>query len=808
MQRFRTIIGRWLNGASVRPQVPTDFDPSAYLALYPDVRKAGVDPRAHYAKHGRQEGRPYAFPKLTPLRRQPATGQRPALLIVCHEASRSGAPILGLNLVQHLGATHEVVVLLLGKGPLVEAFAAAASSSFLCADLRFCPSDAAAISVMRELCREFPFTCAIVNSVESRSVLQGLDSAGIPALSLLHEFAAYTRPSNAFPRVLFWSTMVVFSAPITRDDALRRLELRDAAHLALLAQGKCTVGAPDPLPSSKAVPNLRVADVPPGRQPIIVLGVGAVQYRKGVDLFIECAARIRATDPASEYRFFWVGGGYQPGSDLNYSAYLADQIHRAGLSRHFAVLGETDQLEQVYEQADLFLLTSRLDPLPNVAIDAAIQGLPVLCFAETTGIADFMAGAGLGDSLVADYLDTGDMARKAVALAQSAERREAVSRALQTAAATSFSMQSYVEALRGLMDKVIARRRQEEDDLSVIRRAGVLRPDFCVHPAHFQLGDHLDQADGVARAYARSWATGLYRRKPFPGFHPGVYAELNALGNAVDPLAHYLRAGRPDGPWTAPVITPATATASPARLRRRRVALHIHAYYVDLVGEILDRLDRNTVTPDLFVSVTSEQHRETLSARLAGYKGRVARLEVMPNRGRDLGPFLSMFAGDVLDGYEVVGHLHTKKSVDVDDPALGRSWYTFLLENLVGGTGGAMLDRIISSMDGPGGPEMVYADDPYVFGDESNRPFTEAIAKQAGWPAPPLYHGFPVGSMFWARPATVRPLLDLGLGPQDYPAEPLPYDGTILHGLERALGLAGWGRAGALALTNVPGVTR
>jgi hypothetical protein len=40
--------------------------------------------------------------------------------------------------------------------------------------------------------------------------------------------------------------------------------------------------------------------------------------------------------------------------------------------------------------ADLFLLSSRLDPLPNVAIDELTMGLPVLCFEKTSGIADFM----------------------------------------------------------------------------------------------------------------------------------------------------------------------------------------------------------------------------------------------------------------------------------------------------------------------------------------------------------------------------------------------------------------------------------
>ncbi len=51
------------------------------------------------------------------------------------------------------------------------------------------------------------------------------------------------------------------------------------------------------------------------------------------------------------------------------------------------------------------------------------------------------------------------------------------------------------------------------------------------------------------------------------------------------------------------------------------------------------------------------------------------------------------------------------------------------------------------------------------------------------------YVEFPVGNMFAARPAALKPLLDLDLQWDDYPAEPVPDDGTVLHGLERILPL-------------------
>ena len=46
-------------------------------------------------------------------------------------------------------------------------------------------------------------------------------------------------------------------------------------------------------------------------------------------------------------------------------------------------------------------------------------------------------------------------------------------------------------------------------------------------------------------------------------------------------------------------------------------------------------------------------------------------------------------------------------------------------------------------------------------------------------------YDFPVGNMFWARSDAVHQLIKFNLAPI-CPKEPVPVDGTILHGMERA----------------------
>jgi lipopolysaccharide biosynthesis protein len=62
--------------------------------------------------------------------------------------------------------------------------------------------------------------------------------------------------------------------------------------------------------------------------------------------------------------------------------------------------------------------------------------------------------------------------------------------------------------------------------------------------------------------------------------------------------------------------------------------------------------------------------------------------------------------------------------------------------------------------------------------------------------------------MFWARTKALAPLFDLNLGWNDYPEEPVPYDGTILHAFERLLPFIARHAGYRFATTHIPGVTR
>lgn len=806
-KRFKTLV-KGLRGAYYKLRLNTSryshlYDRAFYLRQYPDIAAANMDPDEHFYRFGHREGRFGKLPELKLLGAPEVDfdSARETVLVVSHEASRTGAPILSLNLVRVLGKRYNVVALLLGGGPLVEAFRE--TGAVVIGPYEFGRNPAMTNLVMDQILDRCQIKFALVNSVESRVVLPALARHFIPRISLLHEFAAYTRPRSAFREALFWSSESIFSAQLTLQSALDEYPDLDENIAHILPQGRCLLPKHAGEDSAEQQEKLRKALRPASTtsDTFLVVGVGFVQMRKGVDLFIECASRIIRSCPERNIRFVWVGKGFDPDHDVGYSVYLADQVKRSGLEQHLVFLDETSAIEVIYQQADVLLLTSRLDPLPNVAVDALCEGLPVVCFENTTGIADILIEEGLQESCVAGYLDDHDMAEKLLRLANDNDFYHDVVTRSRAVAAKYFDMADYVDRLEQLAISIADRDRQEAQDAEVIANAQVLRQDFVCLP-HLQ----NQSPDDTILGYVRIWACGMGQRKPFPGFHPGIYQELNGLARSTaDPLADYLRKGRPTGPWMTQVIT--NEDVAPVLSSTARVALHLHVYYPKLLGEMLKRLKHNSLLPDLFVSVPNDQARERVAKELESYAGRVIEVLTVPNRGRDIGPFLTAF-GKVLKEYDIVGHLHTKVSADVKDRSMGEAWYHFLLENLLGGKAGAMADRIIAHMQLDPAIGMVFPDDPNVIGWSANRPFAEVLATRLGINSLPEQIQFPIGTMFWARSEALRPFWELDLQWQDYPEEPLPYDGSMLHALERLFPLTLADMSMRCAVTNISGMTR
>ncbi len=741
--------------------------------------------------------------KVIPGRRtqDPARGN---VLLVSHDASQTGAPILVQNVARVLSERYNVTVLCLRGGDILDAFLDVSVGVVVAG------RSSRAISKLSRFLRRFVSEgrpdFAVVNSVDSHQVLPLLDELGVTSVSLIHEFASYTRPLTAFSEVAAHADDIVFSSPLTLEDAADAAGLEITPNVHVFPQGKCVVPArvgaqsPDTVERQRLQGHLRPAG---HEEDFVVIAAGSVETRKGTDLFIEVARQALAEAKGRRLRFAWIGSGYDPEHDTTYSVYLQDQLKRASLAKEVQMLPPTTEIDYAYELADLMLLPSRLDPLPNVAIDAMLAGVPVLCFDAATGIADVLRQGDLADACLADYLSTADMVRKLQALAASDILYTEVAQRTQTHAQAIFDLDAYVCRIEGLALATNARKKSRSRDAELIAAEPQFRADYALPPGH-----RVETGQTQAEAYLSKG----FQRRPEPGFNPHVYARYKMAGAGAalhaDPYADFLRADRPAGPWSLPVLRENDTAALSAGARELRTALHIHAHYTDALGTVLNHLSTNETRPALYVSVTNEKGKAEARAALDGYAGE-ATVRLLPNVGRDIGPFLTGLSAELVACYDIVGHVHTKKSLSLTNDALVRNWTSFLFENVLGGNiGGAMLDRVLNAFAADAKLGVVFPSDPHLISWSRNREPAERLAASMELSPLPDSFDFPVGTMFWMRSTALRPFAELKLDWTDYPSEPVAYDGTLLHALERLFGVVPVLQGHRAAVTSVTGVTR
>ena len=304
------------------------------------------------------------------------------MLVVNHEASRSGAPMVALSMVRVLRAAgYEVVVIQRWGGVLVREFDAAADVSQrepwsrLRAALRRlgargvlgqraerCAAALERLAAQRVLRRHRP-DLVWANTAVSSNYLAPARQAGIATVWYLHETRRYQHELLARHGLV--------DAP-DRLSGVRVLACSAAAADATatvtgLARGRVgvlhpSVSRPDRRPSSSA------------ESSVVVMGCGNDPIRKGFDLFVDLARALSARHD-HHLRFIWVGPGSVDQEFVEVTGAVTDAAARIASS-------------------DIFVLSSRADPFPLVVLEAMASSRCVVGF-DVGGVAEQLGAAGV-----------------------------------------------------------------------------------------------------------------------------------------------------------------------------------------------------------------------------------------------------------------------------------------------------------------------------------------------------------------------------------------------------------------------------
>lgn len=306
---------------------------------------------------------------------QTATGP---LLVISHEATRTGAPRVLADLVGALKARTDVSITmhLEAGGPLAHELLAL--------------DDGPSVG---------PPAAVLVNSALAADAVD--QAPGLPSAIYVHEERSGLERLPARAR----------SALVERFDLVLCVSdhaAEDLAGMGIAAERLRVVPplVPEPPavePAERAAVRSRMAADPD--RPLI-LGCGECGWRKGTDLFVDLA-RLLAT---TEVQLAWVG--VRPS---RFARLLDHDATTTGIGDRIRWLGEVADARPFLGAADLVLVTSRYDPQPLVPVEAALLGTAAAGFgiggmqdlhdagaAATVPFPDGRALAGLVVDLLAD----------------------------------------------------------------------------------------------------------------------------------------------------------------------------------------------------------------------------------------------------------------------------------------------------------------------------------------------------------------------------------------------------------------------
>jgi glycosyltransferase involved in cell wall biosynthesis len=362
------------------------------------------------------------------------------LLVIPHETSRTGAPLLLLSILRRLRNCQDIEtrLLLAQGGPLTDEFCELFPSL-----MGGNPETEAEI----EEWLNWP-DLIFTNSVPSHDLLKGR-ILRVPVLSNVLEL-----DNN-----LLADRVRLHGAPIQKfvvaSEAVRSNLVKNHG----IDQTDTTICygfAPDPsIPDLSREQICRQLDIP--TDSYIVGSVGTLMRYKGPDIFVEVCKEITELSAVlgKSVHFAWIGGHSSyaglPLKRMERSEQIA-LVAAAGLDASFHYIGEVINARQYISAFDVFVSAAREDPFPTVVLEAACERVPIVCF-DAGGAKEFVENDG---GIVIPAFDARAMAQAVITLlADSSLRARMVDKAAERVE-SEFNADKRIAAFIEAIDKELS----------------------------------------------------------------------------------------------------------------------------------------------------------------------------------------------------------------------------------------------------------------------------------------------------------------------------------------------------------------
>jgi glycosyltransferase involved in cell wall biosynthesis len=313
------------------------------------------------------------------------------ILFICHESSRTGAPISLLTLMEWLIREKKLPcrVIINKGGELSGSFSQLAPTLIINASMPEFFLSRFFLKLLRRLAlkkriREFMpvapgliysnttangrlsailkkmFDAPVITNVrELKSIISSLGQTN------LHSLIETTDRYIAVSRAAMDNLVASYDVPPRRISVI---------YGAIKPPGEITV------PKEKILDHLKLP-----RGQMIVGAAGMVDLIKGYDLFIDTADYVCNTRKAGNILFLWLGRFGRGKEKL-----VRERVRSLGLESSVYFLGESSDPFSIFNVFDIYYLASREDTFPRAMLECGYLGIPTLCFVGSGGCTEFV----------------------------------------------------------------------------------------------------------------------------------------------------------------------------------------------------------------------------------------------------------------------------------------------------------------------------------------------------------------------------------------------------------------------------------
>lgn len=335
------------------------------------------------------------------------------ILFIGHDAFLAGSQRLLLDTLQWLKRNTQIdcrLLLLLNEGPLLDEYEQTTPLLLRSRQKRLV--QLITLQEITTLCDGIP-DCILGNTAVAARIYPLLSEWNIPIVTYVHELEASLKKfagEEAIEALLQYSNHIIATSEPVRQNLISNHGVKTNYCTTIDSYLEPRLY---PLSQQEKMQLREALNLP--KKGCLFLGCGTKDWRKGIDLFFEVAKKTKKSSSQEKPVFCWLGSGEDASLPPEFYATLSTKIEDV------IIINEVLHPGPYFQAADVFLLSSREDPFPLVAIMAALCQTPIVCFADAGGIPEFVA---CDAGIVVPYEDVSAMSQACLQLIQQPQLRE------------------------------------------------------------------------------------------------------------------------------------------------------------------------------------------------------------------------------------------------------------------------------------------------------------------------------------------------------------------------------------------------